>query len=200
MKPADFIRSNFGEWWEARSIEAHDTLDELARQASLDPDAMELLLFLIDAHGIARSALHRVLINAQDIEDAEQAVMAAVAFKVGQFEGRSRFSTWLTQVARNEAKMLLRSRSRRPADLVADPEPSPFLARLSTLVADRDVVHRALDQLDEHHRRPIELREIDGLDYMEIARVLDIPLGTVRSRLSRARAMLVEALDPDPYR
>lgn len=90
--------------------------------------------------------------------------------------------------------MLIRSRERRPSTPVADPEPAPFLARLSTLVADRDLIDRALGELPDTYRRPLELREIDGLDYEEIAATLDINIGTVRSRLNRGRSMLASAL------
>jgi DNA-directed RNA polymerase specialized sigma24 family protein len=70
----------------------------------------------------------------------------------------------------------------------------PFLAHLSTLIANRDLIDTALAELPEAFRRPLELRELDGLSYEEIATLLDVELGTVRSRLSRARAMLAAQL------
>jgi RNA polymerase sigma-70 factor, ECF subfamily len=190
----DHLAAQFDAWWSARHPLAQDLLDELAARARSGDTAMEVLLGLIDGHGIARPALRKSLIAEHDIADAEQATLAAVALRVDRFEGRSRFTTWLHQVARNEAKMLIRARSRRPSTAVAEPDPPPFIARLSTLMADRDVIDRALGELPESFRRPLELREIDGLEYDEIAAELDIPVGTVRSRLSRGRGMLVTAL------
>ena len=192
----DRLRMCFADWWSSRDPQAQDLLDELAIRAPQNTDAMGELLWLLDEHGIARTALHRVLINAEDVADAEQTTLAAVAFKIDQFRARSRFSTWVHQIARNEAKMLLRARSRRPSDPVPEVHAEPFLARLSTLLASRDAVDQALASLDERYRRPIELREIDGLEYHEIANLLDVPIGTVRSRLSRGRALLVQSLSP----
>lgn len=179
----------FAEWHDGRDERASDLLDALAVGGHTDP-----LLRAIERHGLARPALYRLLIDANDIAEAEQSVLVAVGLRLDQFAGSSRFSTWLHQVAINEAKMLIRSRERRPATPVADPDSSPFLARLSTMLADRDLVDRALAELPDDLRRTITLREIDGLDYAEIANELDIEVGTVRSRLHRGRAQLVDEL------
>jgi RNA polymerase sigma-70 factor, ECF subfamily len=182
----------FGRWWSERDPLAQDLLDELATRAAGDTTSLEVLLVLIDRHGVARPALRRTLIAEHDIADAEQATMAVFAFKVAGFEGRARFTTWLHQIASNEAKMLVRARARRPSTPMAEPETSPFVARLSTLLADRDLIDRSLNELPAQFREVIVLRELDGLEYDEIATALDIPLGTVRSRLNRARALLAE--------
>ncbi len=188
----DHVVEAFDRWWSERDPLAQDLLDELATRAAGDTTSLEVLLVLIDRHGIARPALRRTLIAEHDIADAEQATMAVVALKVAGFAGRARFTTWLHRVASNEAKMLVRARARRPSTPVAEPDASPFVARLSTLLADRDLIDRALDELPTQFRDVIVLREIDGLEYDEIATTLDIPLGTVRSRLNRARALLAE--------
>ena len=188
------IAVRFAEWWRERAPQATDVLDALARRANGDTHALDILLTLIDRHGIARPALHRTLVDTDDIDDAEQSTLAVVAMRLDRFDGRSRFTTWLHAVADNEAKMLIRARVRRPATPTAEPATSPFVARLSTILADRDLVDRALAQLPDRLRRPLELREFGGLDYAEIARTLDVEIGTVRSRLSRARAELVTIL------
>ncbi len=191
---ADRLAELFTEWWPQRDNRAHELLDALALTAAADEDALELLLRLIDNHGLSRPALRRVLIDADDVADAEQSTLAVVAMKVGQYNGTARFSTWLHQVASNESKMLIRARDRRPSTAVAEPDVAPFVARLSTMLADRDTIERALAALPDDFRRPLELREFDGLDYDEIASTLNVPVGTVRSRLSRARSMLVANL------
>lgn len=195
---AERLADQFARWWDGRHPEGQELLDELAARAGSDEVALSALLSLIDRHGLARAALRRTLVDNDDVDEAEQSTMAVVAFKIDSFDGRARFTTWLYQVARNEAKMLIRSRSRRPATPVAEPELTPFLARLSTLLANRDVIDRAFEALPEEYRRPLRLREFDGLEYDEIAATLGIPIGTVRSRLSRGRARLVEQLRSSP--
>lgn len=188
------ILDRFPAWWAERDPAASELLDELARRGRNDAEALDLLLTLVVRHRIARPALHRTLIDQNDIADAEQATLAAVAMRLDRFDGRSRFTTWLHAIADNEAKMLIRSRERRPSTPTDQPEVAPFLARLSTILADRDVIDRALAGLPDRLRRPLELRELDGLDYAEIAATLEIEIGTVRSRLSRGRAELVTIL------
>lgn len=186
---ADVAATVFARWHAVRDERSTDLLDALATGRHIDA-----VLRVVERHGLARPALHRLLIDADDIEEAEQATLAAVGLRLDQFAGTSRFTTWLHQVATNEAKMLIRSRERRPTTAVAEPTTAPFLARLSTMLADRDLVDRALAELPDDLRRTIALREIDGLDYADIATELDIEIGTVRSRLHRARAQLLDHL------
>lgn len=183
---------------DARSATASDLLDELAKSAVLHDQSLETLLSLIITNGLARPAIRRILISAQDVEDAEQRTLASVALGLEGFEQRSRFTTWLHTVASNEAKMLVRSRSRRPEDPTnSDDMPeAPFLARLSTILGDRDLVERALAALPDDKRQVLVLRDVEGLDYQEISDHLDIPIGTVRSRLSRAREALAVLVRP----
>ncbi len=183
------VAAAFAEWHDQRDERAGELLDRLATDGHTDA-----VLRTIEQHRLARPALHRFLIDADDIEDAEQATLVAVGLRLDQFEATSRFTTWLHQIATNEAKMLIRARERRPSTAVAEPETAPFLARLSTMLADRDLVDRALAGLPDDLRRTITLREIDGLDYADIAAKLGVEVGTVRSRLHRARAQLVEQL------
>ena len=186
------LAEEFAIWWTDRDERVHTVLDTLAADAPSSPEALELLLVLIDRHRISRAALRKILITADDVDQADQATLAVVAMKVGQYQQTGRFTTWLHQVASNEAKMMIRARDRRPSTAVDEPPVAPFLARLSTLLANRDVIERALAELPADFRAPLELREIDGLEYEQIAERLDLPIGTVRSRISRARARLVE--------
>lgn len=171
----------------------HQLMDSLAAAAKLSPPAMETLLGLVQEHSLAIPAIRRILINAADIEDTEQAVLASVALRLHQFDGRSRFTTWLYQVASNEAKTLLRMRSRRPATGAELPD-SGYLAHLSTLLGQRDLIDRALEELPEKFREVLVAREVRQLDYEEIAVSLDLPVGTVRSRLHRARELMATSI------
>jgi RNA polymerase sigma-70 factor, ECF subfamily len=185
----------FATWWASRDERAARLLDDLASRADRDAAALGALLRLVLEHGLSRPALRTVLLDGYDIEEAEQSTLAVVAHRIVQFEGRARFTTWLHRIAVNEARMLVRSRARRPSvPLSEEPAVSAYLTRLSTLVADRVAVRQAIDALSEEYREPLVLREYDGLSYDEIAARLDCPVGTVRSRLSRARAALSAAL------
>ncbi len=184
----------FARWWSEHDPQGHELLDSLAAAAH-QPDALALLLRLVDDHQLSRPAIRRVLIDETDVADAEQATLAVVGLRVGSFEGRARFTTWLHQIALNESRMLVRSRERRPATPIAElPAETAYLARLSTLVAQRDALERAVAELPEASREVFVLREGEGLSYDEIAMSLAVPVGTVRSRLNRARAALAQTL------
>jgi RNA polymerase sigma-70 factor (ECF subfamily) len=125
--------------------------------------------------------------------------MIAVARGVGRFDGRSRFSTWVYRVATNACLDELRRRSRRalPVDDLPDGE-APFV--VGGPAGDMDDAELRLDVQDALLRLPLEfraavvLRDLCGLDYGEIATTLDIPVGTVRSRIARGRGALARIL------
>lgn len=124
---------------------------------------------------------------------------------LSKFDGRSSFGTWAYRIATNAALDELRRRKRQPAlSIVRDDgsdrdgggmEPVDELAgRRVEAVADRLAIDDALDELPEDFRTAVVLRDVADLDYAEIADVLDIPIGTVRSRLARGRRMLADEL------
>jgi len=161
-----------------------------------DRDAMDRLLRgQVDrVHSVCR----RIARNEADAMDASQEALIAIARRIDRFEGRSSFSTWVHRVAANACLDELRRRSRRPAPGLPDLKPvidsdAPFDQRL----ADRDQLSNALAELPDDFREPLVLRDVAGLDYAEIADVLDIPPGTVRSRIARARGRLATQLSSD---
>ncbi|HUL10919.1 MAG TPA: RNA polymerase sigma factor RpoE [Methylococcaceae bacterium] len=119
------------------------------------------------------------------------------------FRGESAFYTWIYRIAINTAKNHIATRARRPSDDDIDIETAE---QFETAVGLRDqetpegvllseelahVIQRALDELPDELRTAVSLRELDGLSYDEIADVMNCPVGTVRSRIFRAR----EAID-----
>ena len=124
------------------------------------------------------------------------------------FRGESAFYTWLYRIAINTAKNHLVAQSRRPVDQRVDleePEQYEMAARLRhhdtperILLADeiRETVIRAIDALPDELRTAIMLRELDGMSYEDIAKTMDCPIGTVRSRIFRAREAVDEKLQP----
>ena len=129
------------------------------------------------------------MVGHQDADDLTQQVFLQVFRSIQQFAGRSRFSTWLHRLALNEAlQHLRRQKSRQQASLVAEPiDNVPGHERAEE---SRELLEQALSQLDPALRSIFLLREVEGHSYEEIAAVLEIPEGTVGSRLNRARREL----------
>lgn len=180
---------------EFASAGADDRIAVLDSLASLGAGgavaATELLLELVHRHRIAHPAITSLLVDPADIEDAAQLTLIAVMEKISQFEGRSRFQTWVRSIARNEALQLLRRKQRKTEPATDDvPELAAFSRRLSSVVADEMAVRQALDRVPEPYREALILREFDQLGYDEIADRLGVPVGTVRSRIARARDLL----------
>jgi RNA polymerase sigma-70 factor, ECF subfamily len=147
--------------------------------------------------------------NRADAEDATQEALVRAFGGLRHFRGESAFYTWLYRIASNCAKNLLKARARDLLNSTIDvPEddsathPQTRLQELETpeelTRADdiRGVVNVTLERLSEQHRAVITLREIDGLSYKEIASTLSIPVGTVRSRVFRARDIIDHQLRP----
>ena len=141
-------------------------------------------------HGICR----RILGNEQDALDATQEALIAISRGIRSFDGRSLFSTWCYRVTTNAALDEARRRSRRPIPAETLPEFSSDTLGTAELVANRLDVDAALAELLPEYRAAVALRDLAGLDYAEIARILDIPPGTVRSRIARGRAALADRL------
>lgn len=159
-------------------------------------------------HELVRRYEHRVygicyryFGNHADAEDAAQDTFLTLARKIGQFRRDSRFSTWLYRVATNACHDLARRDARRPrtpvADVtaVADPEDDQRSADDAVIAGElAQAVQRALLELDELSRTLIVMCAIEGHTYAEASAQLDLPVGTIKSRVFRARAKLTELL------
>jgi RNA polymerase sigma-70 factor, ECF subfamily len=179
--------------------EASDEVLAAAANAG-DRGALEVLLarHLDRVHAICR----RVTGHPEDALDATQEALIAVTRGLHRYDGRSLFTTWLYRVATNAALDELRRRKRRPepAELVED-RPLGGTAGSATAsspvesaVAARLDVDAALAGLSPEFRAAVVLRDLCDLDYAEIAEVLDVPIGTVRSRIARGRAAIADQL------
>ena len=140
--------------------------------------------------------------NDADAADATQEALLLIVRRIGTFDGRSRFTTWAHRVATNACLDELRRRTRRRADQLPDDDvehgratPDPG-APVDHAVSERLAIDEALASLPEEFRAPIVLRDLGGHDYAEIAAILEIPAGTVRSRIARGRSRLAELLGP----
>lgn len=156
-------------------------------------------------HAVCR----RIAGSSRDADDATQEAMISIVRGIGRFDGRSAFSTWIYRIATNAALDELRRRKRRPAlHAVGDDAPppevvDPLAERRLDGVVERISIDDALAGLPEDFRAAVVLRDVADLDYAEIAEVLDVPVGTVKSRIARGRGQLADALgnqEPGPGR
>lgn len=154
--------------------------------------------------------LSRLIRDPSEIEDVAQEAFIKAYRALPQFRGDSAFYTWLYRIAVNTAKNYLVSQGRRPkpfADTQTDEDGESFDA--ADVVEDintpdavlhsrqvAEVVNAAIESLPLDLRTAITLREIEGLSYEEIAQAMDCPIGTVRSRIFRAREAVAEQLRP----
>lgn len=174
--------------------------DLLVRRAKRgDAGAIETLLR--GHYDSVRAVCHRIVINPSDADDATQIALISIVRALPSFDGRSKFSTWIYRIATNAALDEIRRIRRRPIpspdgdlyDSVHRDVSSPVEAQLD--------VSAALAKLPEEYRAAVVLRHIADLDYEEIAEVLGVPVGTVRSRISRGRSQLAQILgNPDDTR
>ena len=174
--------------------------DETLVAAAVDGDGKALDLLLRRHHDRVHALCRRLAGNDADAADATQEALITIVRRLDRFDGKARFTTWMYRVATNACLDELRRRKRRPT-----PTDDEFLAETPSRgpsvdghVADRLDVDAALAQLSPEFRAPVVLRDLCGLDYAEIAEVLELAPGTVRSRISRGRGALAHVLAGNP--
>lgn len=152
--------------------------------------------------------VNRYVKDPSEAQDVAQEAFIKAYRALGSFRGEATFYTWLYRIAINTAKNYLLSRARRNANYQVDIqeaealENAPQLQGLETperLLLNQeiiDVISAAIDELPEEMRTAIILREFDGMSYEEIAEAMDCPVGTVRSRIFRAREAIDTKLNP----
>lgn len=154
--------------------------------------------------------IYRTIGDREKAEDLVQEVFIRVYRHLHRFDRSKKFSTWVYTIASNLAKNELRNRSRNPLVLFQtvqkgyqdDDRPVEFedpTSRPDDMYHQRDlqkIVEETVSKLPEHHRNVFILRELEGKSYEEIAEITDCNLGTVKSRLNRARNSFAEIIAP----
>ena len=180
---------------------------ELVRRAQRNERGAFDLLVLKYQHKVVK-LVARLLRDPAEAEDVAQEAFVKAYRALGSFRGDSAFYTWLYRIAVNTARNAIASRQRRPLEYEAElseSEQSNLASRLrhtdtpeATALSEeiRATVNDAIEQLPEDLRTAIVLREVEGLSYEEIAAAMDCPVGTVRSRIFRAREAIDRALKP----
>lgn len=157
--------------------------------AALPPISQLYRRYRAKALAIAR----RILGDADEAEDVVQEVFIRLCAGTGRFDGKASYSTWLYRVMVNSSINTLRARRRRERlSQVAAPPLTP-----EEQVSGRELrrhFESALEEVSERHRQVLWLREVRGLSYPEIAGLLRIPEGTVKSALNRGRAQVQSIL------
>ena len=175
-----------------------------------EPHAFEMLVVKYQRR--IERLVSRMLRDPMAIEDVAQETFVRAWRALPQFRGESAFYTWLYRIAINTAKTALADRKRDPvvaeSTLVSTEdgeEPSRLENELSdgetpdAVLASKEIaaaVNAAIDALSEDLRQAVVLREIEGLSYEEIAAVMNCPIGTVRSRIFRARDAISAKVKP----
>lgn len=165
-------------------------LDLVARARKGDLDAFGELVARHQG-GLVRY-LTLMVSNPADAEDVAQETLLRAYRALRNFRGQSTFRTWLYQIGTNAARTALDRRRQRRED---QPDEQGLLEfeggdHVERRVVSHDLLRRALAELPEQWREAVVLRDIEGLDYAEIAEALGIPLGTVESRIFRGRQRL----------
>ena len=185
-----------------------EQLDEdlVLRVQQGDKSAFDLLVIKYQ-HKIIQ-LVNRYVKDPSEAQDVAQEAFIKAYRALGNFRGDSAFYTWLYRIAINTAKNYLVSRSRRSSDYQVDVqdaeaiENAPQLQGMETperLLLNQeiiDTIKTAIDKLPEEMRTAIILREFEGMSYEEIAEAMDCPVGTVRSRIFRAREAIDNKLNP----
>jgi RNA polymerase sigma-70 factor (ECF subfamily) len=178
--------------------------EELARLFTRGAAAAFDELALRHRDAIYRFVRSHMGVPRDEAEDIAQDVLVQVYRCLGRFAGRSRLRTWILGVAANVCRQRRRSRltgagletGNGPEALCQLPDRGPGLEMVLERRELQAAVRAAIESLGRDHRLVVLLRDIEGLSYVEIAEVLQVPLGTVRSRLYNARALLAERLLP----
>ena len=170
-----------------------------------DRDAFNILVQTYQRQVI--NLAYGMLSNTEDATDAAQEVFIKVYRNIDRFEGKSSLSTWIYRITSNVCKDFLRKRTRtiqsvsiyesseddddRPME-IKDSSPTPQ-EHMEITETQREV-RKALDELPEEYKSVIVMYDLEGLSYDEISNVLQCPVGTIKSRLNRARKALKKNL------
>src|SRR6266487_957974 len=190
---------------QASGVNAEESLFVLRLKANEDAAYDELVR---GYHASIFHVAYRMLGDAAEASDVVQEIFLKVFRNIGGFKGEAALKTWIFKIAFSEILNRLRWWRRRhryatlsldespngntPGDGVADAGPTP--EEVLQAKEREDAIQQALRRLSHEHRSIIVLRDIEGFSYTEIADVLGISMGTVKSRLARARADLKKSL------
>jgi RNA polymerase sigma-70 factor (ECF subfamily) len=156
------------------------------------------------------SAIATMMEDEVEADDIAQEVFLKVHRSLHRFKGDSQFSVWLYRIAINQCLDRIKHRKRRPEAVSLDRLTDQMDGRADALFRDpepdaaeqyeqkemQEIIHRMLDALSPEHRVVVLLKDIEGMSQEDIAAIMNCPVGTIKSRLTRAREALKERLRP----
>jgi RNA polymerase sigma-70 factor (ECF subfamily) len=153
------------------------------------------------------SLISRFIQDADEVKDVMQDSFLKAYRAIDEFRGDSEFYTWIYRIASNTAKNYLAARDRRPPDSDLDAATYEFIdcpnvveiaSPENLLLRDEieQMIYQVINTLSEEYQQVIVMREIEGQSYEDIARILKCPIGTIRSRIFRARQIIDQSVDP----
>jgi RNA polymerase sigma-70 factor (ECF subfamily) len=178
----------------------------VARVQQGDKRAFDLLVLKYQYK--IQAIISRFIRDSSEVHDVAQETFIKAYRALSNFRGDSQFYTWLYRIAINTSKNHLVSRGRRPPAFDVDADEANFYAGSEALTDNETpeshmateqleaAIYEALDQLPEDLRTAITLREMEGMSYEDIAAAMDCPIGTVRSRIFRAREAIDKHIGP----
>ena len=174
-----------------------DDRDRALIERSLEGSGRAFKKLVDRYHALVYSVARGIMGNRDEVEDVTQEIFIKVYRKLSTFRGEARLSTWIYRIARNEAinaakKARLDTGTLDEADRLASgiPGPDRHLERRITA----SLVEDLLSSLDEQYRVALELRYMGEKSYAEIAEIMEIPIGTVKTYNHRGKAMLKQRL------
>ena len=186
---------------------AKDTDQELVRRFKRgDRSAFDLLFMRYEQKILG--LIGRRLRDPEEIQDVAQEAFIKAFRALPRFRGDSAFYTWLYRIADNTVKNHIAAKSRRPPAVDIDVESAQFMDGAQSLRDEEDpaaalardelsaAIGQAIGALPDDLRSAVTLRELDGLSYEQIASIMQCPVGTVRSRIFRARKAIDERIGP----
>ncbi|MGO1266911.1 MAG: RNA polymerase sigma factor, partial [Microbacterium gubbeenense] len=171
-------------------------LEALAERAAGSRAALDALVETLDAAGVVPRFAGSMLLDRDAIDDVAQDTLISIVQSIASYRGGGRFTSWVHPIVRRRVADHLR-RQRETSPLNEELLPS---ARMSSMIATRATVQQALADLPDLYRVPVVLRDVHGLSYAEVAERLELSLGTVKSQISRGRAMVAGMLTEDEDR
>lgn len=160
---------------------------------------------LVERHSAVVFRVAARIVGPDDAQDVSQDTFIRAYYRLDQYTGEGAFRSWLLQVTRSVALNSLRKRREHPTEeieVVAGADESVDARRPASALEQREQRERLelkVAGLSDNHREVLVLRDIEGLPYEEIAKIGEIPIGTVKGRLHRARAEMIDVLRHNTY-
>ena len=167
-------------------------LSQLVQMVPQSASAGEALADAVRSLPYLNTEIRKYLFRMHDVQDALQESAIAIVKGAPSFRQEAKFATWATSIARNKAIDIVRRNSSYEVNYQDEDK---IEESFSSAVSDGLDVHAVLANCPEPYRTVVRLRDLEGLSYEEVGRSLDIKVNTVRSRLARGRAFILNSLD-----